>query len=243
MDAQSFDSLLLETSLLDFSSAPLQSLVRQKRWRNLEGGQRLASIYDFVKNDIVFGYNAAEVIPASQVLSEGYGQCNTKSILLMALLRALGIPCRFHAFMVDKRLQKGALPWLVYALAPGAIGHSWVEAWHANRWIVLEGVILDRAYIEGVRQRFPTHVGSFCGHAIAADDLHNTQETWCGRDTYIQRAAIIRDVGIFDCPDDYFATHPSNVTGVRGWLWHIYFYKIANRIVKQTRASSDSRRF
>ncbi|CAH8720987.1 transglutaminase-like domain-containing protein, partial [Paenibacillus thiaminolyticus] len=53
-------------------------------------------------------------IPASEVLRDGRGQCNTKSILLMALLRKVGIPCRIHGFYIDKRMQKGALTGLVY---------------------------------------------------------------------------------------------------------------------------------
>ncbi|MFT5529960.1 MAG: transglutaminase-like putative cysteine protease, partial [Alteromonadaceae bacterium] len=43
-------------------------------------------------------------ISASDVLADGYGQCNTKGNLLMALLRGLGIQCRFQGFTIDQQL-------------------------------------------------------------------------------------------------------------------------------------------
>ena len=75
----------------------------------------------------MFGYNQSDDIAASDVLADGYGQCNTKGNLLMALLRALAIPCRFHGFTIDQQLQKGAIPTYVFWLAPKYIIHSWVE--------------------------------------------------------------------------------------------------------------------
>ena len=174
-------------------------------------------------------------IPATEVLKDGYGQCNTKSTLLMALLRSVGLPCRFHAFSIDKRVQKGALPWLVYILAPNELGHSWVEVRHGGRWTILEGAILDRDYLDGLRRRFPSAAHPFCGYAVAVDDLHATDDQWRGNDTYIQHMAISRDLGAFDSPDEYFAEHRSNIVGLRGWLWRNYFHAQANRLVERTR--------
>lgn len=77
---------------------------------------------------------------------DGYGQSNTKSILMMALLRALGIACRFHGFTIDKALQRGDITGLAYGPAPASIIHSWVEVWPGERWVTLEGFILDRPY-------------------------------------------------------------------------------------------------
>ncbi|MEE9438693.1 MAG: transglutaminase domain-containing protein, partial [Saprospiraceae bacterium] len=91
--------------------------------------------------EIRFGYNKSDNIPASKVLSDGYGQCNTKSTLLMALLRAVGIPNRIHGFTIDKALQKGAITGIWYKLAPKNILHSWVEVLINDKWYFLEGVI------------------------------------------------------------------------------------------------------
>ena len=42
-------------------------------------------------------------------MADGTGQCNTKSALLMASLRAVGISWRFHGFTISKPLWKASL--------------------------------------------------------------------------------------------------------------------------------------
>nr|WP_252733722.1 hypothetical protein [Pseudoalteromonas sp. C2R02] len=42
------------------------------------------------------GYNADDRISASQFLKYGYGECNTKGTLLIALFRVVGISSHFH---------------------------------------------------------------------------------------------------------------------------------------------------
>ena len=102
MDAQ--PRLLLPTRLLDFTHPAIEGLVAQRGWRQLAPFERIGAVYDFVRNEIAFGYNEGDELPASRVLADGIGQGNTKSTLLMALLRAVGIPCRFHGFTIDKPL-------------------------------------------------------------------------------------------------------------------------------------------
>lgn len=140
--------LLAPTKLLDFDAAPLAHLIESRSWRDLSEYDRIGAAYDFVRNEISFGYNRADDIPASEVLSDGYGQCNTKGTLLMALLRGVGVRCRLHGFTIHKGLQRGVVPELVYPLAPEEILHSWVEIEFQGAWINLEGFILDDAFFE-----------------------------------------------------------------------------------------------
>ena len=98
---------------------------------------------------------------ASKVLSDGYGQCNTKGTLFMALLRACDIPCRIHGFTIYKKLQRGAMTGIVYHSAPKNILHSWVEVYLENRWYELEGFILDKAYLKQLQNRFTKCTGPF----------------------------------------------------------------------------------
>ena len=108
---------LMETPMLDYSNAQIRQLIEKKGWKEMGEFERLKSIYLFVRDEIQFGYNVDDGVPASRVLADGYGQCNTKGTLFMALLRACGVPCRVHGFMIDKKLQKGAMSGLVYRLA------------------------------------------------------------------------------------------------------------------------------
>ena len=98
------EKYLRETRMLDYSNSSIQELIRSRGWREIEDFERIKSIYNFVRDEILFGYNIDDDIPASRVLSDGYGQCNTKGTLFMALLRACDIPCRVHGFTIDKKL-------------------------------------------------------------------------------------------------------------------------------------------
>src|SRR4030042_693437 len=108
---------LEETKLLDYNSVIIANLVTNRGWREYSEEEKIRCVYNFVKDEIRFGYNETDRVPASKVLEEGYGQCNTKNTLFMALLRAVGIPCRFHGFTIDKALQKGIVSGIWYKLA------------------------------------------------------------------------------------------------------------------------------
>ena len=74
--------------MLDYSNLSIQELIESRGWKEIEDFERIKSIYNFVRDEILFGYNIDDDISASKVLSDGYGQCNTKGTLFMALLRA-----------------------------------------------------------------------------------------------------------------------------------------------------------
>jgi hypothetical protein len=59
---------LMETRLLDFNHPSLTDLARNRGWAQLSTYERIGRIYAFVQNEIAFGYNEADDIPASQVL-------------------------------------------------------------------------------------------------------------------------------------------------------------------------------
>ena len=138
---------LTETKMLDYSNENIKQLIRERKWSDMAEFERLKAIYTFVRDEILFGYNVDDSVPASRVLRDGYGQCNTKGTLFMALLRACDIPCRVHGFTIDKKLQKGAMTGIVYRNAPQNVFHSWVEVYFENRWYELEAFILDMGYL------------------------------------------------------------------------------------------------
>ena len=82
---------LNETPMLNFSDASIQNLVEERGWKKLDEFERIKAIYNYVRDEILFGYNVDDSVPASKVLADGYGQCNTKGTLFMALLRSCGI--------------------------------------------------------------------------------------------------------------------------------------------------------
>lgn len=229
------EKLLRRTTLLDFGHPSIRGLIGARGWMALPQSERVGAIYDFVRDEIAFGYNAADDLQASQVLADGIGQCNTKGTLFMALLRGVGIPCRFHGFTIDKSLQKGAITGVAYLLAPRDIIHSWVEVWVGDRWVELEGFILDKGYLSKLQEMFADHQGAFCGFGAATPDLQNPGVEWTGADTYIQRDGINRDFGVFDDPDSFYSEHGANLSGFKKWLFQSVVRHWMNRNVARIR--------
>ena len=65
---------LKETKMLDYSHKSIQKLIRERSWKSLPETKRVKAIYEFVKDEILFGYNVDDNVKASRVLKDGYGQ-------------------------------------------------------------------------------------------------------------------------------------------------------------------------
>jgi transglutaminase-like putative cysteine protease len=226
--------LLTATPLLDVHHPAIEGLEQRRGWRALPLRERIGALYDFVRNEIAFGYNVGDELPASRVIADGIGQCNTKSTVLMALLRAVGVPCRFHGFTIDKALQEGAITGLAYRLAPRRIIHSWVEVSYEGRWVALEGFILDAPYLSSLQRRFPQS-RRFCGYGAATPDLSAPAVEWRGEDTFIQKEGIVDDFGVFDTPDAFYARYGSNLKGPKRWLYQHLVRHQMNKNVRRVR--------
>lgn len=229
-------ALLCETRLLNYREASIQELINERGWKQLSLYDRIGAVYDFVRNEIRFGYNVSDDIPASQVLADGYGQCNTKGTLLMALLRAMEVPCRLHGFTIHKTLQRGVMPELIYAIAPESIVHSWVEIWFEGRWINLEGFILDDEFLRALQNRFAPTRESLCGYGVGTSCLSRPDVSWEGSDTYIQKTSINQDFGVFETPDAFYMRHRQAFGPVKKFLYENVIRHIMNRRTYQIRA-------
>ena len=96
------DKYLRETEMLDYSNPIIQNLIQKKQWKKLDEFERIKEIYNFVRDDILFGYNEDDAICASKVLLDGYGQCNTKELYLWLFYELV----RFHVeFMVSQLIK------------------------------------------------------------------------------------------------------------------------------------------
>lgn len=229
------EQYLRETPLLDFSAANIQRLINDKLWKQADEYHRIKLIYNYVRDEILFGYNIDDGIPASKVLADGYGQCNTKGILFMALLRGVNIPCRVHGFMIDKKLQKGAMTGIIYRSAPKNIFHSWVEVCLDGIWYELEAFILDKGYLSQLQNINSTCSGTFCGYGVAVKDFHNPIIDFERNNTYIQSEGITQDFGIFDCPDDLLINHHQEMSLFKAFLYRNFGRHLMNHNISKIR--------
>jgi len=229
------NKFLEATKLLDYQHPSLQNLIQEKGWTQLVDSEKVRQIYNFVRDEILFGYNMADDIPASQILKEGYGQCNTKSTLLMALLRAVRIPCRIHGFTINKQLQKGAVTGIWYRLSPSNILHSWVEVGLGGAWYFLEGVILDKPYLSALQRKFSHCKTTFCGYGAYTENFANPVIDWNSNHTFIQDKGINQDFGVFDSPDAFYAHHQQRMGFLKRWIFRNYVRHLMNRNVREIR--------
>lgn len=229
------EELLKETPILDYSHFLIKNLIEQRKWNELSDIEKVKKIYNFVRDEIKFGYNTGDMIPASDVLKDGYGQCNTKATLLMALLRAVKIPTRLHGFTIDKALQKGAIDGIWYKFSPKNILHSWVEVYVNEHWYILEGVILDKEYLQELRNINKNVTQTFCGFGVFTDNFDNPPIDWNLSHTFIQDKGINQDFGIFDSPDDFYRSHQQELSYIKSLSFKYFIRHLMNRNVNTIR--------
>ncbi|MBN9294550.1 MAG: transglutaminase family protein [Flavobacteriia bacterium] len=229
------NNYLKETKVLDYSHNSIQKLVKDKEWNQLDSISRIKAIYNFVRDEIKFGYNISDNISASEILKEGYGQCNTKATLLMALLRAAKIPNRIHGFTIDKALQKGAITGIWYKLSPKNILHSWVEILVNEQWYFLEGVILDKPYLTKLQEKNSDCKTTFCGYGAYTDNFENPPIEWNLNSTFIQDKGINQDFGLFDTPDEFYAKHQQKLNFLEKFIFQNIVRHTMNKNVEKIR--------
>ena len=226
---------LENTTMLNYNEQKITELVKLHKWNELDEYNKIGTIYDFVQNEILLGYNKVDNLTATQVLKDGIGQCNTKATLLMTLLRAVGIPCRLHGTKVTKTFQRSLMPKIMAKLAPPYIVHTWAEVYYNGAWLSLEGVITDKAYINGLQKMHPEHKGKFFDYAVAVEDFSNLQIEWHGQNTSVQQEAVVEDFGVFDTPDEFFAQHKQMYRGAKKFLYEKIGRKIMTKKVAKIR--------
>ena len=221
--------------MLNFDAQAITNLINEHKWNDSDDFNKIGAIYDFVQNEILLGYNKYDNLTATQVLKDGYGQCNTKATLIMALLRAVGIPCRLHGTKVTKVFQRSLMPKIMAKLAPPYIVHTWAEVYFNGEWLSLEGVITDKAYISGLQKLFPDHKGKFFDYAVAVEDFGNLQINWKGENTTVQKLAVVEDLGIFDNPDEFYKKYKQEYRGLKKFLYEKFGRKIMTKKVAKIR--------
>ena len=153
----------------------------------------------------------------------------------MALLRAVGVATRIHGFTIDKALQKGAIQGIWYKLSPKNILHSWVEVHVNEQWYILEGVILDRLYLEKLQSINKHQTTTFCGFGVFTENFENPPIDWNLNDTFIQDKGINQDFGLFDSPDDFYNLHQQELSLIQRIVFKYVVRHLMNQNVNKIR--------
>lgn len=219
------------TKIFDQHCPEIEALIKERGWRRLGEKNKIDRIFDFVKNEIMFGFSKEPLLSASQVLLRGRGDAINKSILLKTLLDACNVLCRFHSFKVNKEMYQGIVSPLNYKLLPEHLISAWIEIFYNGQWLVADGVLLDSTFMNQIQKKFHEAQKEFVGFGCAMYLENGPQTEWNGvGHSYCQRAAITRDLGLIEEFDWYFTEFTKDFKQ----LGHI-FSKKSNSLIQGIR--------
>lgn len=187
--------------------------------------QAAMRIFEHARDHVVFGFDYPLDCTASHTLSKGFGQGILSTNAQVALLRAAGIPARFHVTRMDVTALQGLIPTSVYRTLPARIwGHAWCEAWLDQRWVACE-TVLDQTLYRAVCRKNPSYAD-----AVPTVD-------WDGvEDLLVMGAWIVDEIGIFDSPEAIYAQRPRGAVPSR--LVADVIYPYSNRYIRHLRAKA-----
>jgi hypothetical protein len=170
---------------------------------------KLEALFLFVRDQILFGFPSKwkewDKVTASHVIEAGYGYCNTKATLLIALCRASGISARVHCGLIDANLMRGVFPAIAFPFLPKAGSHSWTEVLIDGTWQPVDSYINDAQLFRAARKRLEES-GNTLGFSLSCDAGKCSCEFNFGEKGFVHMGAVVEDHGVWEDPSQYFAS-------------------------------------
>lgn len=119
---------LAASPLIQVDDPAVQRLIRQAAISGSDPGKQAIELERFVHETIDEKNFSQGFLSAAEVAQGKTGDCTEHAVLLMALLRAQGIPSRGALGLV----------YVDYGEKKGFAYHMWTEAWVGDRWLPLD---------------------------------------------------------------------------------------------------------
>ncbi len=209
---KNMEEYLSATELADFKTDIVQETARAL----LEGVQTqneaAMKIYKFVQ-EMEYVLIPLET-KASYVLKLKKSECIAKATLLVALLRTVNIPARYHFVSIKKELLKGLFHPLLYCfMAPVVHGHGWCEAYLDGNWIAIEA-LWDTELFMVIKE-----------NGLNCFDFTSGQLDWDGKkDISLAKKWIAEDMGTFASVDTLLKGNPMQLNFISKLFLPFGFY-------------------
>ncbi len=97
---------------------------------------KLECIFTYVRDGFKFGFPPKNwfLEKASETIGSGIGNCSTKSVLFVALCRAVGIPAVVHCGSINNHVLEGLLSGLSFRLQPKTGNHVLADVQIEGQW-------------------------------------------------------------------------------------------------------------
>jgi hypothetical protein len=199
--------------------------------------EKLEKLFYYVRDDIKFGFvKNGDLVKASETISEGIGQCNTKTNLFLALCKSVGIPAKIHFSLIDRSIQRGVFPPWAYNLLPKQISHSWLEVEIDGKVHRVDTYINDSKFFENAKRELKDK-GWNTGYSLACSRNPASANLNLDNEVFSQMDAVTDDHGTFDEPMAYYqsAKYHNRPSRLKKFLYQNYI-GIVNRRVEKIRS-------
>jgi hypothetical protein len=190
------------TPLLDLEDPRLRLRVHALTQLCTSERDKALALYRFVKRMPVCRPFKARLQTARQVLDVGRGDALDKATLLVAMLRAAGIPARIRCITLDGRILRGLTSALREANRP------LVELWLDGEWQQTDTYIYDADTMAAARQRLKD-LGWEWGYGIHVEGRMLWQaegSAFVGGQPDASNPMFVQDFGCFDDPLHYISS-------------------------------------
>ncbi len=202
--------------------------------------QLLESLFLFVRDRIMFRFPTKwaewDRVTASRVIQCGFGYCNTKATLLVALCRASGIPARVHYGLIRAEIMRGIFPSFAFPFLPDCGSHSWTEVEIEGDWKPIDSYINDEELYRAARSRLKDSRSSI-GYSLACVDEKCSCEFNFGEKGFVHMGAVAEDHGPWDDASQYFATDKYVRFNALQRLFYPAVASMSNANIEKLRAS------
>jgi len=222
------------TNLADHGNPTVKNkaLILTKYCETIE--DRIKAFFCYVRDDIKFQFpDEGDFVPASQTIKYGYGACNNKTILYLALCRAIGIEARIHFSLIDKSIQRGLIKGLFYWIIPQKISHGWLEVKLKNSWFPIDSYINDTEYYIVAKKKLRER-GWNTGYSIACSKNESSSELDFDKEQFVQMDAVTDDHGVYVDPADYFKSpsYKNRPNVLTLFIYKVFISSVNNRVKK-----------
>jgi hypothetical protein len=204
------------SELLDLGDSKVRLRSRSLTQLSKTDREKALAIYGFVKRVPFAKPFKFRLRSPRQVLEAGRGDALDKMGLLLALLRAAGVPARIRFMRQPGEILHGLISHMSTAARPVA------EVWVGGRWAATDTYIFDASYMAAARQRLAEEDRE-CGYGIHRDGA----SIWNGVDDAYLVGTEIAKAGLVAGPDGLFE---DPLAFVESELWKITHPTLASAV-------------
>lgn len=139
--------------------------------------EKAIALHDYVRENVKFGFTRYfDAAQPDYTLACGFGHCNPKSQLMVALFRAIGLESYQHFVTIPKDILKDAIPPSRSWLLPAQLSHAYVEVKVEGTWCAIDSYSIDTTLLIAAQARLAQE-GRSLGYGTRVDATN----VWDGR--------------------------------------------------------------